>query len=81
MGECCTAAFAQQQKIAALAGNKSGLIQGIVGSGAHRRVMLSTKLPMSASQDIELPEKKNNNNVHASNGPDGKDFASDQYQM
>lgn len=72
MGECCTAAFAQQQRLAAVAGNKSGLIQGIIGSGSHRRVLLPTSIPSSASQDIELPEKngKLNQSQHSqANGP------------
>ncbi|KAL4109324.1 hypothetical protein PRIC1_001025 [Phytophthora ramorum] len=60
LGECCTAAFAKEQKLAAVAGNKSGLIQGIVGAGSHRRVLLPTSLPSAASQDIELPEKNGN---------------------
>lgn len=74
MGECCTAAFAQQQKVAAVAGNKSGLIQGIIGSGSHRRVLLPTSIPSSASQDIELPEKNGklnqsqNSQANAANG-------------
>ncbi|KAG7398569.1 CCR4-NOT transcription complex subunit 10 [Phytophthora boehmeriae] len=62
LGECCTAAFAKEQKLALAAGNKSGLIQGIVGSGSHRRVLLPTNLPSSASQDIKLPEKNGNSN-------------------
>lgn len=57
LGECCTAAFAKEQKLAVVAGNKSGLIQGIVGSGSHRRVLLPTSLPSAASQKIELPTK------------------------
>ncbi|KAF1330221.1 Ccr4-not transcription complex subunit, partial [Globisporangium splendens] len=74
MGECCTAAFAQQQKLVAVAGNKSGLIQGIVGSGSHRRVLLPTSIPTSASQDIELPEKNgklNHSQYNQANGPNG----------
>jgi CCR4-NOT transcription complex subunit 10 len=62
LGECCTAAFAKEQKLAVVAGNKSGLIQGIVGSGSHRRVLLPTSLPSAASQDIKLPEKNGNGN-------------------
>ncbi|KAL3671924.1 hypothetical protein V7S43_002591 [Phytophthora oleae] len=62
LGECCTAAFAKEQKLAVVAGNKSGLIQGIVGSGSHRRVLLPTSLPSAASQDIKLPEKNSNGN-------------------
>ncbi|DBA03658.1 TPA: hypothetical protein N0F65_006837 [Lagenidium giganteum] len=57
MGECCTAAFDQQQKLASSSGSKSGLIQSIIGSGSHRRVLLQTTLPSSASQDIEVPTK------------------------
>jgi CCR4-NOT transcription complex subunit 10 len=52
LGECCTAAFTEKQKHNACLGNKSGLIQGIVGSGAHRRVLLPTRIPSSESQDI-----------------------------
>ncbi|RMX64948.1 hypothetical protein KXD40_001181 [Peronospora effusa] len=62
LGECCTAAFAKEQKLAVVAGNKSGLIQGIVGTGSHRRVLLPTSLPSAASQDIKLPEKNSNDN-------------------
>ncbi|KAL7692648.1 putative tetratricopeptide-like helical domain superfamily, ribonuclease H-like superfamily [Plasmopara halstedii] len=62
LGECCTAAFAKKQKLAVMAGNKSGLIQGIVGSGSHRRVLLPTSLPSTASLDITLPAKSVNGN-------------------
>lgn len=65
LGECCTAAYAKEQKLALAAGNKSGLIQGIVGSGSHRRVLLPTNLPSSASQDIKLPEKNRSNGARA----------------
>ncbi|KAJ0409333.1 hypothetical protein ATCC90586_000570 [Pythium insidiosum] len=73
MGECCTAAFAQQAKLAATAGNKSGLIQGVVGTGSHRRVLLSTSQPVVGVADIELPPKTGKVNVNgaASNGSDG----------
>ncbi|GLD92980.1 hypothetical protein PINS_up001572 [Pythium insidiosum] len=73
MGECCTAAFAQQAKLAATAGNKSGLIQGVVGTGSHRRVLLSTSQPVVGVTDIELPPKTGKMNVNgaAANGSDG----------
>ncbi|TMW63246.1 hypothetical protein Poli38472_002187 [Pythium oligandrum] len=64
MGECCTAAFAQQARLAATAGHKSGLIQGIVGSGSHRRVVLSASQPVCGAQDIELPEKCGKQNAN-----------------
>uniref|UniRef100_A0AAV1T8P8 CCR4-NOT transcription complex subunit n=1 Tax=Peronospora matthiolae TaxID=2874970 RepID=A0AAV1T8P8_9STRA len=60
LGECCTAAFAKEQKLAVVAGNTSGLIQGIVGTGSHRRVLLPTSLPSAASQDIKLAEMDSN---------------------
>lgn len=62
LGECCTAAFAKEQKLAVVAGNTSGLIQGIVGTGSHRRVLLPTSLPSAASQDIKLAEMNGNGN-------------------
>ncbi|KAG1701530.1 hypothetical protein DVH05_010831 [Phytophthora capsici] len=71
LGECCTAAFAKEQKLAVVAGNKSGLIQGIVGSGSHRRVLLPTSLPSAASQDIKLPEKNSNGNGVRASSTDG----------
>jgi hypothetical protein len=70
MGECCTAAFAQHTKLAATASHKSGLIQGVVGMGSHRRVLLSTSQPSSSADDIELPDKnqKGNNGNGGANG-------------
>ncbi|RLN26706.1 hypothetical protein BBJ28_00026945 [Nothophytophthora sp. Chile5] len=57
------------------AGNKSGLIQGIVGSGAHRRALLPTNLASSASQDNQLLEKNgvSNGSHAASSGANGSD--------
>lgn len=68
MGECCTAAFAQQAKLAAVAGNKSGLIQGVIGAGSHRRVLLSTAPSSTGAEDIELPEKYAKAGANNSNG-------------
>ncbi|ETO78822.1 hypothetical protein, variant 1 [Phytophthora nicotianae P1976] len=73
LGECCTAAFAKEQKLAVVAGNKSGLIQGIVGSGSHRRVLLPTSVPSAASQDIKLPEKNASGNGARSASTDAND--------
>lgn len=73
LGECCTAAFAKEQKLAVIAGNKSGLIQGIVGSGSHRRVLLPTSLPSAASQDIKLPAKNGNGNGSRGASADAND--------
>lgn len=74
MGECCTAAYAQEQRLTAIAGNKSGLIRGIAGSGAHRRAILPTSLPSTAAKEIEVPDTRTGtmNGVSASaNLPDG----------
>ncbi|KAG6962195.1 hypothetical protein JG687_00007283 [Phytophthora cactorum] len=73
LGECCTAAFAKEQKLAVVAGNKSGLIQGIVGSGSHRRVLLPTSVPSAASQDIKLPDKNANGNGARAASTDAND--------
>ncbi|CAH0479756.1 unnamed protein product [Peronospora belbahrii] len=73
LGECCTAAFAKEQKLAVIAGNKSGLIQGIVGTGSHRRVLLPTSLPSAASQNIQLPEKNCIDNGNRAASPDADD--------
>jgi len=71
MGECCTAAYAKEQKLAAVACNKSGLIRGIAGSGAHRRAILPTSLPSPVAAQIELPEKRNTSNGSLASSTDG----------
>ncbi|TDH65719.1 hypothetical protein CCR75_006756 [Bremia lactucae] len=73
LGECCTAAFAKEQKLAAVAGNKSGLIKDIVGSGSHRRVLLPSSLPSAASQDFKLPLKIGTSNGACSASTDATD--------
>lgn len=65
MGECCTRAFAKNQRSYGNSSGFSALIQGIIGSGSHRRVVLPTRTFVDPSQDIQAQfESANVSNSH-----------------